>query len=171
MKQTNRMSVLRSTLYEELRIWDLQGAKNKALAGVMSIVAFSGSAVTPPRYIRVDPDPKLQALAGFTYSGVVSSLALIAFFDTGILRYLYWHDLGCVFCGGKHNKYCISGVRYFLKFFAFKLLRCRRNFTVESGMSLIFSILSLIVALHRDRTPISDLLRCGPGRLLPSVSK
>lgn len=137
------MSVLQSTLYEQLRIWDLQGAKNKSLAGVMSVVAFSGGVVTPPHYIRIDPNPALQALGGFTYSGVVSSIALIGFFDTGVLRYLFWYDFGCFDCGGVKDKYCISGVSAALFF-----VNCDLNYSTRCATVKIDIMYSASQALH-----------------------
>lgn len=95
-KQTSRIGVLRSTLYEEIQAWESRAKVLKdtdtPLPDIMSIVAFSGNVTSPPRYVRIGSqmiEDSGREDVTFTAQGIVSSLALIAFFDLGTSKRIF----------------------------------------------------------------------------------
>lgn len=78
---------------------------NKTLDGkppVMTVVAFRGAVRSEPRYV-MSLDSNTTRGVGF-----VVSLALLAKFDKGNLKYLSWYDLKCNDCGGYSSSVCIN---------------------------------------------------------------
>ncbi|KAF8056432.1 hypothetical protein HT031_006289 [Scenedesmus sp. PABB004] len=97
--RADRLTVLKTSFPEELM---LTGRAPAGAAKVISVVAFRNNVRSDVRYIAsFDP--------GVTFgTGFVSSLALLAKFELGSLRYLQFFNLTCNDCGGRTSARCIN---------------------------------------------------------------
>uniref|UniRef100_A0A383W183 Pherophorin domain-containing protein n=1 Tax=Tetradesmus obliquus TaxID=3088 RepID=A0A383W183_TETOB len=97
--RADRLTALKTSFLEELML------TSKAPAGspkVISVVAFRNNVRSEARYIA-SFEPSVTAGTGF-----VPSLALLAKFELGNLRYLQFFNLTCNDCGGRTSAQCIN---------------------------------------------------------------
>eukprot|EP00878_Enallax_costatus_P015146 GHUV01015858.1.p1 GENE.GHUV01015858.1~~GHUV01015858.1.p1 ORF type:complete len:328 (+),score=61.50 GHUV01015858.1:609-1592(+) len=105
--RADRLTMLKTTFPEELI---LTGRSPSTAPKVISVVAFRNYVRSDVRYIA-SFDPSITKGAGF-----VSSLALLAKFETGTLKYLQFYNLTCNDCGGRLSSRCINDTSCALDF-------------------------------------------------------
>ena len=103
---TNATNATTITTVTNVTDWRRECPPANNTATFMSVVAYYGHGAnavrSEPRYLFSEDDTITGGV------GVATQLILVARFNSGVLKYLQWSELGCSGCGGPKDPQCMQ---------------------------------------------------------------